>query len=153
MVPKQSRPVPGSSPASRTTVTSANAADVLQLHLARPEEARARQAQQSHRLVDPRDGTKRLVVFSGLHPIRRAYSDDDGATWSPLEPIGDFGGIVAMSSVVALADARSFEAVLALRVEQLGPPARALLEVVAVAAEPIDPRPHPGLNRMPHTDT
>ena len=57
-----------------------------------------------HRLVDPRDGTKRLVVFSGLHPIRRAYSDDDGATWSPLEPIGDFGGIVAMSSVVALAD-------------------------------------------------
>ncbi|MHC4833893.1 MAG: alpha-L-fucosidase, partial [Planctomycetota bacterium] len=57
-----------------------------------------------HRLVDPRDGTKRLVVFSGLHPIRRAYSEDDGATWTPLEPIGDFGGIVAMSSVVALAD-------------------------------------------------
>ena len=57
-----------------------------------------------HRLVDPRDGTRRLVLFSGLHPIRRAYSDDDGATWSPLEPVGDWGGIVAMSSVVALAD-------------------------------------------------
>jgi len=55
------------------------------------------------RMVDPED-TPRLIMFSGLYPIRRAVSEDDGATWSPLEPIGDFGGIVAMSSVVALMD-------------------------------------------------
>lgn len=54
-----------------------------------------------HRLVAP-DGSARLLVFSGLYPIRRSLSADDGATWTPLEPIGDFGGIVAMSSVVAL---------------------------------------------------
>jgi hypothetical protein len=45
------------------------------------------------------DGETRLMVFSGLYPIRRAISDDQGATWSELEPIGDFGGIVAMASV------------------------------------------------------
>jgi hypothetical protein len=54
------------------------------------------------RLVD-REGRRRLVMFSGLHPIRRAVSEDDGATWSELEEIGDFGGIVAMSSVVRVA--------------------------------------------------
>lgn len=59
-----------------------------------------------HRMVAP-DGTKRLVVFSGLFPIRRALSEDDGATWGPLEPIGEFGGIVAMGDVVALRDGRS----------------------------------------------
>lgn len=55
------------------------------------------------RMEDP-EGTRRLIIFSGLYPIRSAVSEDDGATWSPLEPIGDFGGIVAMSSVVALMD-------------------------------------------------
>jgi hypothetical protein len=54
-----------------------------------------------HRVIDPR-GRKRLIVFSGLYPIRRAVSEDDGRTWTPLEPIGDFGGIVAMSSVERL---------------------------------------------------
>jgi endonuclease/exonuclease/phosphatase family metal-dependent hydrolase len=54
-----------------------------------------------HRVVDAR-GTKRLVAFSGLHPIRSALSEDDGRTWSDLRPIGDFGGIVAMASVVKL---------------------------------------------------
>jgi len=54
-----------------------------------------------HRVVDAR-GTKRLIVFSGLHPIRLAVSEDDGRTWSALKPIGAFGGIVAMSSVVKL---------------------------------------------------
>ena len=29
-------------------------------------------------------------------------SEDDGATWSELEPVGDWGGIVVMGSVVAL---------------------------------------------------
>ena len=58
-----------------------------------------------HRVVD-KTGRKRLIVFSGLYPIRMAVSDDDGGTWSPLKPIGDFGGIVAMSSVVRLKDGR-----------------------------------------------
>jgi hypothetical protein len=31
-----------------------------------------------------------------------AVSEDDGATWTPLRPIGDFGGVVAMSSLVRL---------------------------------------------------
>jgi hypothetical protein len=51
-----------------------------------------------HRVVDPA-GRKRLILFSGLYPIRMSVSEDDGATWSELKPIGDFGGIVAMSSV------------------------------------------------------
>ena len=54
-----------------------------------------------HRLV-ARDGTARLVLFSGLQPIRSSVSTDDGATWTPLQPIGTHGGIVAMASVVAL---------------------------------------------------
>ncbi len=49
-----------------------------------------------YRVIDRQD-TKRLIMFSGLYPIRMAASDDDGAAWSPLEPIGDFGGIVAMA--------------------------------------------------------
>ncbi len=51
-----------------------------------------------HRTIDKK-GKKRLIIFSGLYPIRRAYSEDDGKTWSELEPIGNFGGIVAMGSV------------------------------------------------------
>lgn len=54
-----------------------------------------------HRLRDPA-GVERLILFSGLYPIRRAVSEDDGVTWSPLEPIGEFGGIVAMGDVVRL---------------------------------------------------
>lgn len=55
------------------------------------------------RVVD-RAGVRRLILFSGLFPIRMAVSGDDGGTWTPLEPIGDFGGIVAMASVERLAD-------------------------------------------------
>jgi hypothetical protein len=54
-----------------------------------------------HRVVD-KHGVKRLIVFSGLYPIRMAVSEDDGETWTPLEPIGDFGGIVTMASVERL---------------------------------------------------
>ena len=54
-----------------------------------------------HRLVDAK-GVARLVLFSGLHPIRSSLSTDDGTTWSPLQPIGAFGGIVAMASVTRL---------------------------------------------------
>lgn len=57
-----------------------------------------------HRVIDPEDGSKRLILFSGLYPIRMAVSGDDGTSWSPLESIGDFGGIVTMSSVERLAD-------------------------------------------------
>ena len=41
-------------------------------------------------------------MFSGLYPIRMAVSEDDGGTWTPLRPIGDFGGVVAMASVERL---------------------------------------------------
>ncbi|NQT12604.1 MAG: exo-alpha-sialidase, partial [Planctomycetes bacterium] len=54
-----------------------------------------------HRVVDPQ-GVKRLIMFSGLYPIRMAVSEDDGQTWSELEPIGRFGGIVTMGDVVRL---------------------------------------------------
>lgn len=45
-------------------------------------------------------GGRRLLLFSGLYPIRMAHSEDEGRTWSELEPIGDYGGIVAMASLV-----------------------------------------------------
>ncbi len=54
-----------------------------------------------HRVVGP-DGTKRLLVWSGLYPARLAISEDDGATWTPLEPAGDWGGVVVMSSLFEL---------------------------------------------------
>ncbi len=52
-----------------------------------------------HRVVDA-DGTKRLIVWSGLYPARLSVSEDDGLTWSPLEQVGDWGGIVVMGCVV-----------------------------------------------------
>jgi hypothetical protein len=54
-----------------------------------------------HRTVD-RAGKKRLILFSGLYPIRLSVSEDDGRTWTPLKPIGGFGGIVAMADVIRL---------------------------------------------------
>ena len=54
-----------------------------------------------HRVVDA-EGTKRLIMWSGLYPARLAVSEDDGASWSPLKPVGDWGGIVVMGSVVKL---------------------------------------------------
>jgi hypothetical protein len=54
-----------------------------------------------HRVVD-RNGKKRLIVWSGLYPARLAVSEDDGQTWTPLEPVGEWGGIVVMSSVERL---------------------------------------------------
>lgn len=52
--------------------------------------------------VDLADGRRRLVMFSGLYPVRMARSEDEGETWTELEPIGHFGGVVAMSSVERL---------------------------------------------------
>jgi len=51
-------------------------------------------------------GVKRLIMFSGLYPIRMAVSEDNGETWSELEPIGDFGGVVAMADLMRLKDGR-----------------------------------------------
>ena len=54
-----------------------------------------------HRVIDAA-GHRRIILFSGLYPIRMSVSEDDGLTWSELKPIGTFGGIVAMASVVEL---------------------------------------------------
>jgi BNR repeat-like domain len=54
-----------------------------------------------HRVVGP-DGKKRLLVWSGLYPARLSVSEDDGASWTPLAPAGDWGGIVVMSALVEL---------------------------------------------------
>lgn len=54
-----------------------------------------------HRVIDAK-GKKRIIMFSGLYPCRMAVSEDDGAAWSELKPVGDWGGIVCMGSVVSL---------------------------------------------------
>lgn len=48
-----------------------------------------------HRMTGP-DGTKRIILWSGLHPARFAVSEDEGRTWSELKKAGDWGGIVVM---------------------------------------------------------
>ena len=58
-----------------------------------------------HRVIDPA-GKKRLIMFSGLYPARMAVSEDDGATWAPLKPVGDWGGIGVMGSVIDLKTGR-----------------------------------------------
>lgn len=57
--------------------------------------ATSREVPTLHRVIDP-DGTKRIIMFSGLYPARMAVTEDDGLTWSELEPVGDWGGIVVM---------------------------------------------------------
>ena len=65
--------------------------------LAVPENwATSKETPTIHRVLDA-EGKKRLIMWSGLYPARLAVSQDDGATWSPLEPAGDWGGIVVMS--------------------------------------------------------
>ncbi len=54
--------------------------------------------------VVDRGGKKRLIMFSGLYPIRMAVSEDNGENWGPLEKIGDYGGIVAMGDLMRLKD-------------------------------------------------
>ncbi len=61
--------------------------------------ATSREVPTLYRVVD-KAGVERLIMFSGLYPIRMATSEDEGVTWTSLEPIGDFGGIVAMSDLV-----------------------------------------------------
>lgn len=57
-----------------------------------------------HRVVDAQ-GKKRVLLFSGLYPVRTALSEDDGRTWSELQPAGEWGGVVAMAAVIELRDA------------------------------------------------
>jgi hypothetical protein len=45
------------------------------------------------------DGRDRLLLFSGLHPVRLSTSDDEGVSWSELAPVGAWGGIVTMASL------------------------------------------------------
>ncbi len=52
-----------------------------------------------YRVRDPERGGERLLLFSGLYPVRMASSDDGGETWSELEAIGAYGGIVAVASL------------------------------------------------------
>lgn len=54
-----------------------------------------------HKVQDAQ-GNKRIILFSGLYPIRMAISEDEGESWTELQAIGDFGGIVAMGDVIAL---------------------------------------------------
>ena len=57
--------------------------------------ATSREVPTIHRVVDAK-GKKRLIMWSGLYPARLAMSEDDGANWSELKPVGDWGGIVVM---------------------------------------------------------
>ncbi|MDB6094425.1 MAG: hypothetical protein JWM32_1987 [Verrucomicrobia bacterium] len=54
-----------------------------------------------HRVIDAA-GKKRLIVWSGLYPARLSVSEDDGVNWTPLAPVGDWGGTVVMGSVAAV---------------------------------------------------
>jgi hypothetical protein len=48
-----------------------------------------------HRMTDAA-GKKRIVLFSGLYPVRMSVTENEGQTWSELTPVGDWGGIVTM---------------------------------------------------------
>ena len=58
-----------------------------------------------HRVIGP-SGTKRIIMWSGLYPARLAVSEDDGLTWSELQPAGNWGGIVVMGFVEGLRSGR-----------------------------------------------
>lgn len=55
-----------------------------------------------HRVID-KEGKRRLIMWSGLYPARLAVSEDDGASWSELEPVGDWGGVVVMGCLTRVA--------------------------------------------------
>lgn len=63
--------------------------------------ATSREVPTLHRMTGA-DGKKRIIMFSGLYPVRRAVSEDDGKTWGELEKVGDWGGIVVMGCHVEL---------------------------------------------------
>lgn len=51
-------------------------------------------------------GQGRLILWSGLFPARLSHTEDSGSTWSELQPIGDWGGIVVMSALDRMPDGR-----------------------------------------------
>lgn len=65
--------------------------------------ATSRETPTLHRMVDA-GGRRRLILFSGLNPVRMAVSDDDGVHWSELVPAGEWGGIVAMGFAEPVGD-------------------------------------------------
>jgi len=61
-----------------------------------------------HRVIGP-DGTKRIIMWSGLYPARLAVTENDGESWSEIEPVvsvdevdPNWGGIVVMGFVEQL---------------------------------------------------
>ena len=48
-----------------------------------------------HRVMDA-GGKKLIIMWSGLYPARLAVTEDEGLSWSELESVGDWGGIVVM---------------------------------------------------------
>jgi len=50
--------------------------------------------------MEDASGKSRLMIFSGRYPFRMSVSEDDGNTFSPLKPIGAFGGFF-MSSMIS----------------------------------------------------
>ena len=52
--------------------------------------------------VEDAAGNKRVILFSGLYPARMAVSEDNCRSWTELEPVGDWGGIVVMGDLVPL---------------------------------------------------
>ncbi|MCA9122503.1 MAG: exo-alpha-sialidase [Planctomycetaceae bacterium] len=60
-----------------------------------------------HRVVD-KVGKKRLIMWSGLYPARLAISEDDGESWSELNAVGDWGGIVVVGFVGKLKEPGSY---------------------------------------------
>ncbi|MEL6941277.1 MAG: sialidase family protein, partial [Bacteroidota bacterium] len=52
--------------------------------------------------VEDASGKERLILFSGLYPVRMAISEDEGNTWSELKILGDWGGIVVMGDLIQL---------------------------------------------------
>jgi len=67
--------------------------------------ATSREVPTLHRVVGP-DDVRRIILWSGLYPARLAVSEDDGRSWSELEPVGEWGGIVVMGFVQALRTGR-----------------------------------------------
>lgn len=62
-----------------------------------------------YRTVD-QAGKKRLILWSSLYPVRYSLSEDDGATWSELQPAGEWGGVVGMASQIPLKEAGHYMA-------------------------------------------
>jgi len=54
-----------------------------------------------YRVIDA-EGKRRIIMFSGLYPARMAVSEDDGKTWSELDTIGDWGGIVVTGALTGI---------------------------------------------------